>query len=102
MMDRLPLKCFTHIKTKNRKCCQQGLKTEPFNSLPNNKFLDWSRLKAFADDKINVTKKLKFVFTKIEIIEGKGENACYQHFLFFPQCFLKPSFSRSLKVSTVW
>ena len=26
-----------------------------FNSLPNNKFLDWSILKAFADDRINVT-----------------------------------------------
>ena len=26
-----------------------------FNSLPKNKFLDWSKLKAFADDKINVT-----------------------------------------------
>ena len=25
------------------------------NPLPNNKFLDWSKLKAFADDKINVT-----------------------------------------------
>ena len=25
------------------------------NSLPNDKLLDWSKLKAFADDKINVT-----------------------------------------------
>ena len=25
------------------------------NLLTNNKFLDWSKLKAFADDKINVT-----------------------------------------------
>ena len=25
-----------------------------FNSLPNDKFLDWSNLKAFADDKMNV------------------------------------------------
>ena len=30
-------------------------------SLPNNKILDQSKLKAFADNKINVTKKLKFV-----------------------------------------
>ena len=29
---------------------------------------------------------------------GKGENAGYQHFLLFPQCFQKASFSRSLKV----
>ena len=31
------------------------------NFLPNDKMLDWFKLKAFADDKINVTEKLKFV-----------------------------------------
>ena len=29
-----------------------------FNSLPNDDFLDWSKLKAFSDDKINITEKL--------------------------------------------
>ena len=58
-----------------------------FNSLPDDKVLDWSNLKAFADDKINETEKLKFVMGRIENIVGKGENAGYQHFLFFPQCF---------------
>ena len=29
---------------------------EWFNSLPNDNFLHWSKLKAFADDKINVTR----------------------------------------------
>ena len=34
---------------------------------------------------------------------GKGENAGYQHFLLFPQCFLKASNSSgSLKVGIVW
>ena len=33
---------------------------------------------------------------------GKGENAGYQHFLFFPQCFQKASFSRLLKGGIVW
>ena len=32
------------------------------NSLPNDKILDWSKLEAFAEDKINVTKKLKFAW----------------------------------------
>ena len=32
----------------------------------------------------------------------KGENAGYQHFLLFPQCFLKISFSAVLKVGIVW
>ena len=32
-----------------------------FNSIPNDKFFDWSKFKALADDKVNVTEKLKFV-----------------------------------------
>ena len=68
-----------------------------FNPLPNNKILDLSKLKAFADDRINVTQKLKFALGRVENIVGKGENACYQHLLLFPQCFQKLSFSGSLK-----
>ena len=58
------------------------------NSLPIDKMLGWSKLKAFADDKIKVTEKFKFVLGRVENIVGKGENAGYQHFLLFPQCFL--------------
>ena len=72
------------------------------NSLPNEKFLDWSKLKAFADDKIDVTEKFEFVVGRIENIFGKGENAGYQHFLLFPQCFQKPLFTGLLKVVIVW
>ena len=73
-----------------------------FNSLLNDKFLDWSRLKAFANDKINVTKKLKFVLGRVENIIGKGENAGNQHFLLFPQCFQNASYTGLLKVVIVW
>ena len=73
-----------------------------FNSFPNDKFLDWSKLKAFADNKINMTEKLKFVFGRVENVEGKGENAAYQHFLLFPQCFQNLSCSGSLKAGMVW
>ena len=52
-----------------------------FNSLPNDKILDWTKLKAFTDDKINVTEKFKLVFQRVENIVGKGENAGNQHFL---------------------
>ena len=45
------------------------------NSLPTDKFLNLSKLKAFGDDKINVTEKLKFVCARVKIIVGKGENA---------------------------
>ena len=57
-------------------------------SLQNDKTLDWFKLKAFADDKINVIEKLKFVLERVENIVGKGENAGYQYFL------LSPTFSK--------
>ena len=53
-------------------------------------------MKAFADDKINVTEKLRLFFFfffflggggGVENIVEKEENAGYQHFLLFPQCF---------------
>ena len=73
-----------------------------FNTLPNNKILDVIKLKAFADDTISVAEMLISVIDKIENIVGKGENAGYQHFLLFPQCFQKASFLGSLKVGIVW
>ena len=39
---------------------QNPLGADMFNSLPNDKILDWSKLKAFADDIINMNEKLKF------------------------------------------
>ena len=73
-----------------------------FNSLPKDKLLDCSKLKAFPDDKINTTQNLKVDSGRVENIVGKAENAGYQDFLLFPQCFQKASFSRSLKVGIVW
>ena len=49
-----------------------------------NKILDVTKLKAFADNKINVAQMLISVFDMIENIVGKGENTGYQHFLLFP------------------
>ena len=49
-----------------------------------------------------MTEKSLFL-KKVENIVGKGENAGYQHFLLFPQCFQKVSFSsKVLKVWIVW
>ena len=59
-------------------------------------------MKAFADDKMNLNEKLKLALGNVENIVGKGENADYQHFLLFSQCFQKPSLSGSLKVGVVW
>ena len=72
------------------------------NSLSNNNILDWSKLKAFADDKINLNQKLKLDMEREEKIVGKGENAAYQHFLLFQWCFQNLSLSGSLKVVFVW
>ena len=64
------------------------LKTTKFsskiNSLPNQKILDWSELKAFAEDKICVTQILNFFLRRVENIVGKEENVDYKHFLLFP------------------
>ena len=45
----------------------------------------WEWVKAFANNKINVTEKLKFVLERIENIEGKGKNAGCQHVFLLPQ-----------------
>ena len=76
---------------------RQGL-----NSLPHDQLLDWTKLKAFADDKINVAEMMNSLSDKSEDIVEKGENAGFQHFLHFPRCFQKPSFSGTLKVGYMW
>ena len=58
-----------------------------FNSLPNDKILDWTKLNAFADEKLDVAKIKDSVYGMVEHIVGKRENAGYQHFLFFLKCF---------------
>ena len=73
-----------------------------FNPLPNDNILDWSKLKAYAGDKITVAETLKFVLGKVENIVGNGENAGYQHFLLFLQYFQKASCTALLKVGIVW
>ena len=47
----------------------------------------WSKLKAFADDKLNVNQLAQFVRDTIKNNVGKGENAGCQHFLLFSHCF---------------
>ena len=51
------------------------------------KFLALSKLKTFAYNKLYVAQDINFVFNGVKDILGKGENAVYQHFLLFPQCF---------------
>ena len=68
----------------------------------NNKILDWSNLKALADNKINVTEKLKFVLEKGRKHCGKRRKCWLPAPSPFSTMFSKASFSRSLKVGIVW
>ena len=66
--------------------------TDHFSSLP--KVKDKVKLTAFEDNTFKVAQMIKFLSEKVENNVGKGENAGYQHFLLFPQCFKKISFLR--------
>ena len=77
-------------KSRKMKSIVQDLSEKIMACMPNNKFLEWSKLKAFADNKINEKKKVCLGWVKN--IVAKGENAGNQHFLPFPQCFQKASF----------
>ena len=69
------------------------------NSLPNDIILDVTKLKAFADEKLHVAKMTISLLDRVGNTVVKGENAGYQHFLLFPQCFPKPF---SLWVISSW
>ena len=57
--------------------------------------------KILPENKLDITKVKISVFDQVENMVGKGENADYQHFLLFPQCFQKAAFSGSLKLGIV-
>ena len=52
--------------------------SEKVNTLANDKILDQTKLKVFADDKSNVTKMIISVFDRVENIVGKGKNCSYK------------------------
>ena len=62
-----------------------------FNSLPNDKILDVADLKALADDKLKITRKMISLLARVENTVGKGENAGNQCWLpafsLFPTVF---------------
>ena len=62
------------------------------NFLPNGKILDLPKFKAFKEDKLNMTEKLKFAMGRVENVAENGENVGNQHYLLFPECFQKPFF----------
>ena len=63
-----------------------------FNPLPDDKILDWSKLKQFADDNFKFDENSRKFSKRVENTVGKGEIARCEQFLLFPQCFQKACF----------
>ena len=63
------------------------------NPLPDDKFLDSSKLKEFADDNFKFNENGRKLSKPVENTVGKGEIARYEQFLLFPQCFQKTCFA---------
>ena len=61
--------------------------TIPFDSYPNDKILDASKLNEFEDDNFKFDENCRKSSSLIENNVGKGEIACYKQFLLFTQCF---------------
>ena len=66
------------------------------------KILDQTKLKAFADDKLNVRKMIISVFDIVENIVGKGEIACTSNFSFSHNVFKRLLSEIRQKVSLCW
>ena len=66
------------------------------NCVRNDKILDWSKLEVFADDKTNVTEKLKFLLERVENT-GKRRKCWLPAFSPFPTMFSKGYLYRVIK-----
>ena len=73
-----------------------------FNPLPDDKILDWPKLKESADDNFELDVNSKKFSKLVENTVGKGEIAHYEQFLLFPQCFQKACFPGVSKGVIVW
>ena len=76
--------------------CERHSGKREFNPFPHNKILDQIKLKAFADDKLNVTKMIISVCDRVDNIVGKGEIACTSN-VSFSHMFSKAFFPRPIK-----
>ena len=75
---------------------------QSFNPLPQDKILDWSKLKQFADNNFKFDENSRKFSKQVENTVGKGEIARYEQFLLFPQCFQKACFPGESKGVIVW
>ena len=61
-----------------------------------------TRLKESADDNFRFEENGRKLSKRVENTVGKGEIACYEQFLLFPQCFQKACFPGVSKGVIVW
>ena len=73
-----------------------------FNPLPDDKILDWSKMKQSADDNFKFDENSRKFSKPVENTVGKGEIAHHEQFLLFPQCFQKACFPGASKGVIVW
>ena len=78
------------------------LYTTEFNPLTDDKILDWSKFKQFADDNFKYDENSRKFSKQVENTVGKGEIARYEQFLLFPQYFQKACFPGASKGVIVW
>ena len=88
LMKALELSSIKSFHTDNSKV----LLCDKVNSLPSDKILEVSKFKAFADNIINVTEKLKFALRRVENIGGKRRKCWLPAFSPFPTMFSKGYF----------
>ena len=77
-----------------------SIKSNLFNPFPHDKVLGQTKLKGFADDKLNVTKMVISVFDRVEYMVGKGEIACTSNFSFSNNVFKRVLSQTRQKVSS--
>ena len=88
---------------KRRNCSQRAIpcsnRVKPF---PKRQILDVSKMKDFVDHNLKFDENGSKFSRLVENTVGKGEIACYEQFLLFPQCFLKACFPGASKGVIVW
>ena len=64
--------------------------------------IDSSKLKEFTDDNFKFDENGSKLSKRVENTVAKGEIACYEQFLLFPQGFLEACFTGASKGVIVW
>ena len=72
------------------------------NPFPHDKNLNQIKLKAFADEKLDITKMIISVFDRVENMVGKREFACTSNFSFSHDVFKRLYFPDPSKDVIVW